>query len=97
MKTMEATKIEYTEETAIARIRRVGVFRRMRRTRATAIVHGGGNQTIFGCICGSRHTTSTDWDGRHAKHVLTWRDEHAACSIRYAEALDRGEEIELSF
>jgi hypothetical protein len=74
-----------TELTAIAQLRKIRPT--MRRTRATAIIHSGGRQTIYGCVCGARHTTSTDWNGRDAKHVREWRDEHAACAARVLETL----------
>ena len=58
--------------------------RSLRRTSATAIEHSGGKQTIFGCICGSRHTTSTDWNGRNAKHVIEWQVQHdIKCAKRF--------------
>ena len=50
-----------------------------RRDRPTAIVHNGSAQTIFACICGARHSTSTDWHGRDALHVDKWRAEHDGC------------------
>lgn len=84
-----------TEEQAITRIRKV--FPRMRRTAATAIIHSGGKRTIFGCLCGSQHTTSTDWHGRDAKHVQDWRDVHSDCAVKIAERLDAGEEVEIHF
>ena len=52
-----------------------------RRTRATAICHNGGAKTVFDCVCGSTHSTSTDWNGREARHVLVWREEHDNCII----------------
>lgn len=48
----------------------------LRRTRPTAIFHSGGKKTVFDCICGATHSTSTDWNGRNAKHVINWRDKH---------------------
>lgn len=57
------------------------LYRRMntraRRTRATAIEHSGGSQTIYGCICGARHTCATSY--RQARHVSEWRKEHDRC------------------
>jgi len=58
-----------------------------RRTRATAIIHSGSRRTVFGCLCGAEHTTSTDWNGRTAKHVVEWRDEHAGCAEKYLASL----------
>jgi hypothetical protein len=52
-----------------------------RRNRATAIVHNGGTKTVFGCVCGAKHSTSTDWNGRNAKHVEDWRGEHDDCIV----------------
>lgn len=66
----------------------------IRRKRPTAICHSGGKRTIFDCVCGARHTTSTDWNGRYAKHVLRWRayhDEH--CRDIY-EAIRTGKTTE---
>ena len=65
-------------ETAIKIIR--DKFPALRRTSSTAIVHSGGRATVFGCLCGSYHTTSTDYRGREARHVREWQKEHAACS-----------------
>lgn len=69
----------------------------LRRTESTAIVHCGGKQTIFGCLCGSRHTTSTDWNGREAKHVQEWQQEHEDCCIDLATRFQKGGEVTLSF
>jgi len=60
---------------------------RARRTRATAIVHNGARQTIYGCVCGSRHSTSTDWNGRNALHVGSWRAIHEDCIIAAVAAM----------
>ena len=66
------------------------VARSYRRTGATAITHSGGKQTIFGCLCGSRHTTSTDWYGRSAKHVQDWQEQHeTSCGELYAQMIAR--------
>ena len=48
----------------------------LRRTAPTAIVHSGSRQTIFDCLCGSRHTCATDFNGRAAKHVREWQKLH---------------------
>lgn len=48
--------------------------RAMRRTRPTAIVHSGGRRTIFGCLCGARHTCATSY--RQARHVEAWCEQH---------------------
>lgn len=62
----------------------------LRRTGATAIEHSGGRQTIFGCLCGSRHTASTDWNGRNAKHVQDWQGQHeASCGELYSQMIAR--------
>jgi len=58
-----------------------------RRTRATAIVHNGARQTIYGCVCGSRHSTSTDWNGRNARHVGEWRASHEDCIVAAVAAM----------
>lgn len=52
----------------------------LRRTRSTAIIHSGGRQTIYGCVCGATHTCATSY--RRARHVATWREEHAQCAYR---------------
>ena len=49
-----------------------------RRTAATAIVHSGGKQTIYGCVCGSRHTVATLWRDKTV-HLQLWRAAHADC------------------
>jgi hypothetical protein len=59
---------------------------RARRTEATAIVHSGSRRTIYECVCGDRHTTSTDWNGRGALHVSRWRLEHEPCLSRWVLA-----------
>jgi hypothetical protein len=61
------------------------LYPRSRRTESTAIIHSGGRQTIYGCVCGAEHTTSTEWKGREAKHVLDWRAEHANCMKQIVE------------
>jgi len=63
-------------------------FPKLRRTEPTAIIHSGGNQTIYDCLCGSRHTTSTNWNGRNAKHVKDWKNEHADCDKIIAKKLN---------
>ena len=55
-------------------------FPTMRRERSTAIVHSGGERTIFGCVCGAEHTCATSY--RQAKHVRQWREDHAGCSAK---------------
>jgi hypothetical protein len=69
----------------------------MRRTRATAIVHSGEKRTVFGCLCGAYHTTSTDWNGRNAKHVREWREKHDACAARIAARLETDDEVGVNF
>jgi hypothetical protein len=56
----------------------------LRRERATAIVHSGSQQTIFGCLCGATHSTSTKWRGRDAVHVAVWRVAHDGCADGFA-------------
>lgn len=53
-----------------------------RRTRATAITHSGSRQTVFDCICGSRHTAATAWRDKSV-HVQIWRADHADCAIEW--------------
>jgi hypothetical protein len=68
----------------------VGEAKRYRRTSATAIIHSGGKRTICGCVCGARHTTSTDWDGRNARHVVDWKAKHeTSCGSVWAEITER--------
>ena len=58
----------------------------IRRTSPTAIIHSGGRQTIFNCVCGERHTCSTDWNGRKSKHVREWRAIHdSSCRELFEE------------
>jgi len=92
---METSEKTMTEAEAMTILRRA--FPLMRRSCATAIIHSGGKRTIFGCLCGSQHTTSTDWHGRDAKHVQTWQDEHAECAIKIAQKLQAREEVEVHF
>ena len=64
--------------------------RALRRSGATAIEHSGGRRTIFGCLCGSQHSTSTDWNGRQALHVQRWQHEHdTGCDSLFIAALRR--------
>ena len=70
-------------------------FPRLRRTSATAIIHSGGKQTIFGCLCGAKHTCATDWNGRDSKHVAVWCREHEACADAIAARLAKGETVEV--
>jgi hypothetical protein len=73
------------------------LFPKMRRTASTAITHSGGRQTIFGCLCGARHTTSTDWNGRNARHVGEWQGEHAKCCITLANKYLKEKKVEVYF
>ncbi len=50
-----------------------------RRERATAIEHNGGKRTVFGCICGSRHSVATDWRNKTV-HLAIWRANHEDCA-----------------
>jgi hypothetical protein len=59
-------------------------FPRSRRTGPTAIVKSGGIQTIFDCICGSRHSCATRHRG-NTRHELDWRKDHADCLRKWAE------------
>jgi hypothetical protein len=92
---MKIIEIPETREEAMTILRKA--WPAMRRTYSTAIIHSGGKQTIFGCICGSRHTTSTDWNGREAKHVREWEAEHANCCISLATRYQKGIAVSLSF
>lgn len=58
---------------------------KMRRTGATAIEHSGGKQTIFGCVCGARHTAATSY--RDARHVQDWIARHENCLLDVAEQI----------
>jgi hypothetical protein len=82
-------KIRKEESEAIKIIK--ASFPKMRRTGSTAIVHSGGKRTIFKCLCGSRHTTSTEWNGRKAKHVTDWQSDHVKCAAVIAAKLQAGE------
>lgn len=53
---------------------------RARRTGPTAIEHSGGTQTIYGCVCGSRHTVATRNRGS-TKHEREWQRAHANCLL----------------
>lgn len=65
-------------------------YKTIRRSSPTAIVHSGGKQTIFGCVCGATHTTSTDWNGRRAKHVIEWQRRHDESCRELYEAIRDG-------
>jgi hypothetical protein len=65
-------------------------FPSLRRTHPWAIVHSGGRATVFGCLCGSTHTTSTDWGGRTRLHVLEWQEEHDDCADELAALVAEG-------
>lgn len=65
----------------------------MRREQPTAITRNGGSRTIYGCLCGEQHSTSTEWRGRAALHVREWRSQHAGCCVTLADAYKRGDEI----
>ena len=89
----KSPKIFFVRETqAVTKNKSMETIRRafpvLRRTNPTAIIHNGGARTIFGCLCGSTHTTSTDWKGRDASHVWQWRIEHADCGDRIAADLE---------
>lgn len=55
---------------------------RARRTRSTAIIHSGERQTIYSCVCGSRHSVATRNRGR-TKHEREWMDDHKECVIAW--------------
>ena len=61
-------------------------FPRLRRVTATAIIKSGSRQAIFGCLCGSTHSTSTDYNGRNALHVREWEHAHADCVLHLVHA-----------
>lgn len=54
--------------------RYASMARRMRRTAPVAIEHSGGRQTIYGCLCGARHTCATNY--RQAVHVQEFCYDH---------------------
>ena len=95
MKTKLNTPIPSDSAAAMRIIR--AEFPAMRRTSATAIIRSGGRRTVFGCLCGSRHTCSTDWRGRETKHVREWRALHEACALRLAADLLAGREVSVHF
>jgi hypothetical protein len=82
---MKTIEIPETENDGIALLKKRNP--KMRRTNSTAICRSGGRQTIFDCVCGARHTTSTGWNGRSALHVRVWRGEHSDCAIKEAKRL----------
>jgi hypothetical protein len=51
-------------------------------------VRSGGRATVFACLCGSVHTASTDWRGRHAQHVREWEREHEGCAAELVARLE---------
>jgi len=61
-------------------------FPRLRRSGSTAIIKSGSRQAIFGCLCGSTHSTSTDYNGRNALHVREWEQAHADCVLHLVHA-----------
>lgn len=94
MNTTTTTEITDTD-TAIAYLKKH--WPALRRTASTAIIRSGSRRTIFGCLCGSEHTASTEWNGRDAKHVWEWRAEHGDCAVKLALAHQKGERVLLSF
>ncbi len=64
----------------IAQIYRKLVDPRSRRTRSTAIIHSGGEQTIYGCVCGATHTAATRYRGT-TRHEREWRHAHRSCMV----------------
>ena len=81
MTNTETTNVETanTLTTAMTIIRKR--FPRIRRSGSTAIIKSGSRQAIYGCLCGSTHSTSTDYRGRHALHVREWEHAHANCAL----------------
>ena len=63
-------------------------FPSLRRSEPTAIIHSGGQQTYYGCLCGGLHSCATNH--RDAKHVAAFRDEHADCALALAQAVGEG-------
>lgn len=59
-------------------------FPRLRRDRPTAIVHNGSYKTVYGCLCGSKHSCATNY--RAAKHLRDWRDLHDSCAGKFTNA-----------
>lgn len=51
---------------------------RSRRSNATAIEHNGGKKTVFGCLCGARHSCATSH--REVLHVALWCADHSDCA-----------------
>ena len=61
-------------------------FPRLRRSGSTAIIKSGSSQAIYGCLCGSTHSTSTGYNGRNALHVREWEHAHADCALHLVNA-----------
>lgn len=64
----------------VAKLYRLLIDPRARRTASTAIQHTGASRTIYDCVCGAEHTCATSY--RNAKHVRVWREAHADCMDR---------------
>ena len=92
---MKTIEIPETVEESMAILRKL--YPSMRRTASTAIIRSGAKRTVFGCLCGSEHTASTDWNGREAKHVTDWQREHVRCCIDLATGHLTGHDIALHF
>jgi hypothetical protein len=63
-----------------------GRFPQLRRSGSTAIIKSGSSQAIYGCLCGSTHSTSTSYNGRNALHVHEWEHAHADCALHLINA-----------
>lgn len=72
-----------TETEAVLRLRLQYPF--LRRTRSVAIERSGQCQTVYGCLCGARHTACSDY--RQARHVKEFMAKHSGC----AEAILSGQ------
>jgi hypothetical protein len=62
-------------------------FPTLRRPSAVAIIHNGGNATVFGCLCGATHSAPTRSRAK-ARHVKDFVAEHAACAGELAARVD---------
>lgn len=50
---------------------------RSRRTHSVAITRSGQCRTVYTCVCGAQHTSSSQF--RRAKHVTDFYSSHEGC------------------
>lgn len=65
----------------LATIYRRFINPKARRTSSTAITHSGGQLTVYGCICGDKHTEATRYRGQ-SRHYHDWAAAHDGCMLR---------------